>query len=155
MTEIGFYHLTRSTLEQALPRLLGRVLGRLLRLVVAVGSFDMAQHGQADDAVLGRQPDAAQGVAQADIYQMMAYGRLYACPRLMLLYPHPAGPGRERVQEGVQETFRIAGSADLLAVATVDLARLDAMPARLRGLVDGQLGGASAGGLHVGSAAHG
>ena len=26
MTEIGFYHLTRSTLEQALPRLLGRVL---------------------------------------------------------------------------------------------------------------------------------
>ena len=105
---------------------------------------------------LGPRIDAAQGVAQADIYQMMAYGRLYACPRLMLLYPHPAGgPGRERVQEGVQETFRIAGSADLLAVATVDLARLDAMPARLRGLVDGQLGGASAGGLHVGSAAHG
>lgn len=26
MTEIGFYHLTRSPLEQALPRLLGRVL---------------------------------------------------------------------------------------------------------------------------------
>ena len=26
MTEIGFYHLTRSTLTQALPRLLGRTL---------------------------------------------------------------------------------------------------------------------------------
>jgi len=26
MAEIGFYHLTRSTLEQALPKLLGRVL---------------------------------------------------------------------------------------------------------------------------------
>lgn len=26
MTEIGFYHLTRSSLEQALPKLLGRVL---------------------------------------------------------------------------------------------------------------------------------
>jgi 5-methylcytosine-specific restriction endonuclease McrBC regulatory subunit McrC len=30
--------------------------------------------------------DPKQGVAQADIYQMMAYGRLYQCPRLMLLY---------------------------------------------------------------------
>ena len=101
---------------------------------------------------LAPRTDAARlGVAQADIYQMMAYGRLYACPRLMLLYPHPAGLG----EEGVQESFRVAGSADLLAVATVDLARLDGMTARLKGLVDGQLGGASAGPLHVGSVAHG
>lgn len=31
-----------------------------------------------------------QGVAQSDVYQMMAYGRLYRCSDLMLLYPHHA-----------------------------------------------------------------
>ncbi len=34
MTEIGFYHLTRSTLEQALPKLLGRVLALPARALV-------------------------------------------------------------------------------------------------------------------------
>ena len=38
MTEIGFYHLTRSTLEQALPRLLGRVLGLEQRALVLCAS---------------------------------------------------------------------------------------------------------------------
>jgi DNA polymerase-3 subunit chi len=38
MTEIGFYHLTRSTLEQALPRLLGRVLAIPARALVLCGS---------------------------------------------------------------------------------------------------------------------
>jgi DNA polymerase III subunit chi len=35
--EIGFYHLTRSTLEQALPRLLGRVLALPGRAMVLCG----------------------------------------------------------------------------------------------------------------------
>ena len=34
MTEVGFYHLTRSTLEQALPRLLEKVLAAGLRAVL-------------------------------------------------------------------------------------------------------------------------
>ena len=38
MTEIGFYHLTRSPLEVALPRLLEKVLGAGLRAVVRAGS---------------------------------------------------------------------------------------------------------------------
>ena len=38
MTEIGFYHLTRSTLEQALPRLLGRVLALQQRALVLCAS---------------------------------------------------------------------------------------------------------------------
>ncbi|WP_431282946.1 DNA polymerase III subunit chi [Humitalea sp. 24SJ18S-53] len=38
MTDIAFYHLTRSSLEQALPRLLGRVLDQGGRAVVLVGS---------------------------------------------------------------------------------------------------------------------
>ncbi len=38
MTDIAFYHLTRSSLEQALPRLLGRVLDQNGRAVVMLGS---------------------------------------------------------------------------------------------------------------------
>jgi len=38
MTEIGFYHLTRSTAEAALPKLLGRTLALGERAVVVAGS---------------------------------------------------------------------------------------------------------------------
>jgi len=37
VSEIGFYHLTRSTLEQALPQLLGRTLAAGERAVVVCG----------------------------------------------------------------------------------------------------------------------
>jgi DNA polymerase-3 subunit chi len=37
MTEIGFYHLTRSTLAQALPQLLGRTLASGQRALVVAG----------------------------------------------------------------------------------------------------------------------
>ena len=35
--------------------------------------------------------DPKQGVSQADVYQLMAYGRLYECPCVVLLYPHHGG----------------------------------------------------------------
>ena len=38
MTEIGFYHLTRTPLERALPKLLEKVLGAGKRAVVRAGS---------------------------------------------------------------------------------------------------------------------
>lgn len=38
MTAFGFYHLTRSPLEQALPKLLGKALERGMRAVVMAGS---------------------------------------------------------------------------------------------------------------------
>ncbi|TAN62326.1 MAG: DNA polymerase III subunit chi [Magnetospirillum sp.] len=38
MTQIGFYHLTRSPLEQALPKLLDKALGAGYRAVVLAGS---------------------------------------------------------------------------------------------------------------------
>jgi len=38
MTEIGFYHLTRSTLAQALPQLLGRTLAAGQRALVVGGN---------------------------------------------------------------------------------------------------------------------
>jgi DNA polymerase-3 subunit chi len=38
MTEIGFYHLTQSTLDQALPRLLDKILAAGKKAVVRAGS---------------------------------------------------------------------------------------------------------------------
>lgn len=49
MTEIGFYHLTRTPLEQALPRLLGRVLQSGGRAFVLCGE---AERAKALDAAL-------------------------------------------------------------------------------------------------------
>lgn len=49
MADIGFYHLTRSTLEQALPRLLGRVLALPARALVLCASEDRLK--SLDDAL--------------------------------------------------------------------------------------------------------
>lgn len=43
MTEIGFYHLTRSPLERALPKLLEKVLGAGKRAVVRTGSAERVE----------------------------------------------------------------------------------------------------------------
>jgi DNA polymerase-3 subunit chi len=40
MTEVGFYHLTRTPLERALPKLLERALASGLRAVVMAGSAE-------------------------------------------------------------------------------------------------------------------
>jgi DNA polymerase-3 subunit chi len=49
VTEIGFYHLTRTKLEQALPKLLGRVLASGGRAFVLCGE---AERAKALDAAL-------------------------------------------------------------------------------------------------------
>jgi len=43
MTDIGFYHLTRSSLEQALPKLLEKVISSGKRAVVRAGSEERVQ----------------------------------------------------------------------------------------------------------------
>jgi 5-methylcytosine-specific restriction enzyme subunit McrC len=64
--------------------------------------------------------DPKRGVSQADVYQLMAYARLYEVSRLMLLYPHHAGlegPGalaRHRING--------AGADDRLTIASIDVA---------------------------------
>ena len=78
--------------------------------------------------------DPKQGVSQADVYQMMAYGRLYGGGRLTLLYPHHAALG---VAEGVLVTHRINGSDHTLATATIDIA-VPGPGLRLRKLVIAQ-----------------
>jgi DNA polymerase-3 subunit chi len=49
MTEIGFYHLTRMALDQALPKLLGRVLAQAGRAQVLVGNAERL--GALDDSL--------------------------------------------------------------------------------------------------------
>jgi DNA polymerase III subunit chi len=49
MTEVGFYHLTRTPLDRALPKLLERVLASGMRAVVMTGS---AERVAAIDAAL-------------------------------------------------------------------------------------------------------
>lgn len=68
---------------------------------------------------IGRNPeDGKRGVSQADIYQMMAYARLYRCPEVMLLYPHHAGLGTYTLNAA----YRILEGEEQLRVASVDLA---------------------------------
>ncbi len=69
--------------------------------------------------IAARIDDPKQGVSQGDVYQMMAYGRLYGCDQLMLLYPHHPGISRD---EGIQAAHRVTGSATFLSTATFDVA---------------------------------
>lgn len=78
--------------------------------------------------------DPKQGVGQADIYQMMAYGQLYRCPRLMLLYPHYQALG----EAALKVTHRIAtDDCDYrLGIATIDVGPGKAIIERLRELCE-------------------
>ncbi len=75
--------------------------------------------------------DPKQGVSQSDIYQMMAYGRLYRCARLLLLYPHHAKLG---AKPGLCSRHRIMSSNDELLIGTLDLEQLGTAPEQLRAL---------------------
>jgi 5-methylcytosine-specific restriction enzyme subunit McrC len=84
--------------------------------------------------ISARIDDPKQGVSQADVYQMMAYGRLYGCPRLMLLYPHHG----KLADAGRTGSYQVIGGGDELVTATIDLARSDAR-AQVEGLVRGAI----------------
>ena len=66
--------------------------------------------------------DDKHGVSQADVYQMMAYGRLYRCNNLLLLYPHHAGLGEERFAAD----YTVHSSSDRLHLRSVDVTRDEA-----------------------------
>ncbi len=71
------------------------------------------------------------GVAQSDVYQMLAYARAYHARRLVLLYPWH----EELPQPGVCRYWRVSGSVTTFNVATVDIGRPDDMRSSLRGIV--------------------
>jgi 5-methylcytosine-specific restriction enzyme subunit McrC len=76
--------------------------------------------------------DPKQGVSQGDVYQMMAYGQLYRCPQLTLLYPHHAGLAGA---EGLQAIHRVASGDHWLGIATIDVALGAGIQQRLQTLV--------------------
>ncbi len=75
--------------------------------------------------------DPKNGISQADIYQMIAYGKIYDCPRLLLLYPHTSKLG----PEGVQRRYRITKSEQELLIATVDVGNSLNMAGRIQKII--------------------
>jgi 5-methylcytosine-specific restriction enzyme subunit McrC len=76
--------------------------------------------------------DRMKGVTQGDVYQMMAYARLYRCERLMLLYP--AAPGALPIPA---RWFGIDGGHEALTIGRIDLAQaLTVAVTALRELVE-------------------
>ncbi|MFW5634527.1 MAG: McrC family protein [Erythrobacter sp.] len=91
---------------------------------------------------LGSDPlDRKHGVSQSDVYQLMAYARLYRTKELMLLYP-----GRPGEEAGERARFGIAGGRECLRIASVDVALKEAdLTASLARLCDVMLSGGSSG----------
>lgn len=68
---------------------------------------------------------------QADVYQMMAYGRLYRCGELTLLYRYHRQSGGDEELVG---DYAVNGSQDRLELFAIDVARGEDMAARLGGV---------------------
>jgi 5-methylcytosine-specific restriction enzyme subunit McrC len=66
--------------------------------------------------------DAKHGVKQGDVYQMMAYGRIYSCPDLLLLYPHHMGLG----SRPFAADYLIHGRTDRLRLRSIDVSQREA-----------------------------
>jgi len=87
--------------------------------------------------------EVREGAAQSDLYQMYAYANNYACPDVVLLYPHHAALG---ITAGVRASYRLnawAGaqvdhSAARIKVATIDLSNLKTVSAQLVALCSEQ-----------------
>lgn len=78
--------------------------------------------------IAARIDDPKRGVSQADVYQMMAYGRLYRCDRLTLLYPHHREAGCD---EGLIGNYAVNSSSGRLDLFSVDLAHSYRINSRL------------------------
>jgi 5-methylcytosine-specific restriction enzyme subunit McrC len=83
-----------------------------------------------------RVDDPKHGIAQADVYQMLAYSRIYRCPRMMLLYPHHAELSGA---DHFTARYSVTGSDDELAIGTIDVGDPKGIVARLGSLVRRQL----------------
>ena len=64
--------------------------------------------------------DPKQGVSQADVYQLMTYGRLYDCPDVMLLYPHHGDLPPDPIHR--QYSIAARDADEKLVVSTLSLA---------------------------------
>lgn len=81
--------------------------------------------------IVARIDDPKRGVSQADVYQMMAYGRLYRCSKLTLLYPHHREVGCD---EGLIGEYAVNSSHDRLELFSIDIGCGDDIRTRLAGV---------------------
>ena len=65
--------------------------------------------------------DPKLGVSQSDVYQLMAYGRLYDCPCVVLLYPHHGGLPPDPILQ--RYSIAMPGAQESLFVATLNVTR--------------------------------
>ncbi|MCY4311238.1 MAG: restriction endonuclease [Rhodospirillaceae bacterium] len=63
--------------------------------------------------------DPKHGVSQADVYQLMAYGQIYDCPQVMLLFPHHAALPPDPILQRYSIARRDANED--LFIATLDV----------------------------------
>lgn len=63
--------------------------------------------------------DPKMGVSQTDVYQLMAYGRLYDCPHVVLLYPHHGGLPPSPILQ--RYSIAMPGAQESLFVTTLDV----------------------------------
>ena len=81
------------------------------------------------------------GVAQSDVYQMLAYARAYGAGRLILLYPWHRELGEPEAPDnkGILRTWKVAetglATACRLDVAAVDVGRPDTVAGALQAVV--------------------
>ncbi|WP_288841846.1 McrC family protein [uncultured Deefgea sp.] len=68
------------------------------------------------------------GVAQADLYQMLAYSERYQCKSILLLYPWDHGAAEYR---GVHKRLVFEGKDSHVTIGEVSLADLSTVPAQL------------------------
>ena len=73
------------------------------------------------------------GVAQSDIYQMLAYARAYDAGRLVLIYPWHEEMG---ARQGVNRRWFVTGTDCRLDIATVDVGRPGEVVKVLRGICE-------------------
>ena len=66
-----------------------------------------------------RVDDPKQGVSQADVYQLMAYGRVYDCPHVVLLFPHHAALPPDPILQ--RYSIAMPSAKESLFVATLNV----------------------------------
>lgn len=87
--------------------------------------------------IVSTSDNSRRGVSQADIYQMVAYGQVYRCDRMMLLFPHSA---QVLSHEGVISRGAVAESEGRsVSIATIDLQNLSDAGRRLTELVRAEI----------------
>ncbi|TRW17724.1 McrC family protein [Glacieibacterium frigidum] len=82
--------------------------------------------------------DRKRGVNQSDVYQMMAYGRLYGCGSLTLLYPHHGQLGD---RPGILGRHTITGTSDILNTVTIDVSQIGIAREGARAIADRLIAG--------------